>query len=140
MQVKQLAERNQINLDTVRHYTRIGLLTPAKNPVNGYKEYSAEDEHRLQFIIQAKSLGFSLQDIEMIINESKQGHSPCPKVREIMNMRLEETAKKIAAMQLTYAKMQNAIANWQQLPDCAPTGNHLCHLIEGLMEEEKRHV
>ena len=40
MKVKQLADKFQINLDTVRYYTRIGLLAPAKNPTNGYKEYS----------------------------------------------------------------------------------------------------
>lgn len=134
MKVKQLADRNTVNIDTVRYYTRIGLLNPKKNPTNGYKEYSALDEQRLQFILQAKSLGFSLQDIETFIKESQLGHSPCPMVREILHERIQETQEKIAQMQQNCQQMQAALASWQALPDCTPTGNHVCHLIEGLTE------
>lgn len=140
MQVKQLAQRNKINVDTVRHYTRIGLLTPGKNPSNGYKEYSLADEQRLQFIVQAKSLGFSLSDIETIVKESQQGHSPCPIVREIMQKRLIEIELKIAEMQATYNKMQHSLKHWQGLPDCVPTGDHVCHLIENFSCEACDHV
>ncbi|WP_286235131.1 MerR family DNA-binding protein [Thalassotalea sediminis] len=132
MRVKQLANRNHVNVDTVRHYTRIGLLTPTSDPINNYKDYSLADEQRLQFIVQAKSLGFSLSDIQLIINESQQGNSPCQKVRKIMQQRLAETKRKIDAMQQTYNKMKNATNRWQSLPDCVPTGHHVCHLIEDL--------
>ncbi|GLX78758.1 hypothetical protein tinsulaeT_20980 [Thalassotalea insulae] len=140
MKAKQLADRQALNVDTVRYYTRIGLLTPSTDPNNGYKAYSLADEKRLQFIIQAKSLGFSLQDIEAFIAESKLGHSACPTVREIMKQRIAETQAKIKTMQTTCNKMQNALATWQTLPDCNPTGDHVCHLIEGLIEEESDHV
>lgn len=140
MKAKQLADKYQVNVDTVRYYTRIGLLTPSTNPINGYKAYSSADETRIQFIIQAKALGFSLQDIETFIQESQLGHSPCPTVREIMKQRIEETQAKIRAMQITCEKMQSALALWETLPDCNPTGDHVCHLIEGLIEEESDHV
>ena len=130
MKVKQLATRNNISPDTVRHYTRIGLITPTKNPENSYKQYSRADEQRLQFIIQAKSLGFSLHDIETMIMQSQQGQSACPKVRELMELRLSEIEQKIATMQATYQKMQHAVKHWQNLPNCIPTGEHVCHLIE----------
>lgn len=140
MKAKQLAARHEIKVDTVRYYTRIGLLTPSVDANNGYKMYSSSDEKRLEFIIQAKSLGFSLQDIETFIHESQLGHSPCPTVREIMKQRISETQQKIMTMQATCNKMQTALALWAELPDCNPTGDHVCHLIEGLMEQEHDHV
>lgn len=139
MRVKQLATRNNINIDTVKYYTRIGLLTPTVNPVNNYKDYNLADEQRLQFIVQAKSLGFSLHDIKLIIEQSIQGHSPCQKVREIMQQRLAEIKQNIDAMQQTYHKMKEATKHWQQLPDCVPTGNHVCHLIESFDQENSHH-
>ena len=42
MRVQTLAAAANVTADTVRHYTRIGLLTPVKNPANGYKEYTSE--------------------------------------------------------------------------------------------------
>ncbi len=140
MKVKQLAERNDVNLDTIRYYTRIGLLNPTKNPLNGYKEYSASDEQRLQFILRAKSLGFSLTDIETFVEESLSGHAPCPKVREIMTTRIAQIEEKIVTMQSTCEQMKKALTVWQALPDCTPTGDHVCHLIEGFSEQGASNV
>jgi len=134
MTVSQLAKRLGINPDTVRYYVRCGLLTPEKDPHNGYKHFSQQDAHRLSFILQAKSLGFSLSDIQTIIDQSAQGQSPCPNVREITARRLSETEQKIAAMQKTLAQMKAATARWQHQSDCIPTGEHICHLIEGFTE------
>ena len=137
MKVKELATRNKISADTVRHYSRIGLLTPSIDSENGYKDFSLADEKRLQFIVQAKSLGFSLSDIETIIAESNSGHSPCPQVRELMAQRLKEFEQKIKDMQNTHKKMLQAMENWQDLPDCTPSGNQVCHLIENFSGDKE---
>jgi len=129
--VSQLAKQLSISADTVRHYVRSGLINPERDPSNGYKRFHSEDVKRLHFILQAKSLGFSLADIQTIIDQASFGESPCPQVRIIMGARLKETAAKIAKMQATYKQMQEAMARWQTQPDCTPTGEHICHLIEG---------
>lgn len=131
MTVSELAKRAGVTADTVRHYVRTGLLVPQRDPNNGYKRFSERDLKRLQFIVEAKSLGFSLPDIQLIFEQAAQGQSPCPQVREIMSKRLAEVAKKIAAMQATYRHMEGAMERWQSQPDCIPTGDHICHLIEG---------
>ena len=135
MTVSQLAKRLNISADTIRHYVRSGLLNPQRDPENGYKRFTQDDLKRLQFILQAKSLGFSLNDIQTIMDQSSHGESPCPQVREIMAVRLRETEAKIAAMQATYGQMQRAMEQWKDQPDCNPTGEHICHLIEGFSEE-----
>ena len=136
MTVSQLAKSLNVSPDTIRHYVRCGLLTPKRHSENGYKLFSADDEKRLRFILQAKDLGFSLGDIQTIIDQSQNGESPCPQVREIMDQRLKETEAKIKAMQQTYEKMQDAVARWQYQPDCNPTGQHICHLIEGISQNQ----
>ena len=130
MTVSELAKRAGVTADTVRHYVRSGLLSPSKDPNNGYKRFSQGDLQRLLFIVDAKQLGFSLNDIEVIFDQAAQGQSPCPQVREIMSERMDEVAKKIEAMQQTYQQMQSAIKRWEKQPDCIPTGDHICHLIE----------
>jgi len=133
--VSQLAKQLSISADTVRHYVRSGLINPERDPDNGYKRFNNQDIKRLRFILQAKSLGFSLADIHTILNQASHGESPCPQVRTIMEVRLEETAAKIAAMQATYQQMQEAMQRWQTQPDCTPTGEHICHLIEGFSNQ-----
>ena len=49
MKVKELATSAGVNPDTVRFYTREGLLKPSRNPDNNYQHYDAEDLRRLRF-------------------------------------------------------------------------------------------
>lgn len=136
MTVSQLAKLLDISADTVRHYVRSGLITPKRDPHNGYKRFEANDEKQLRFILTAKSLGFSLTDIRLIMEQAQHGESPCPQVRTIMEARMQEIERKISAMQSTYQHMQKAMMQWQNQPDCTPTGDHICHLIEDFCAPE----
>jgi DNA-binding transcriptional MerR regulator len=129
MQVKQIAGSLGITAETVRYYTRIGLVTPFKNSLNGYKDYSEADIQRLRFIVNARHLGFSIEDIAAIIQEADKGLSPCPMVRSLIKTRLEELDRRFLEMQALRDSMQKALKDWQAEPDKAPTGAMVCHLI-----------
>ena len=62
MQVTELADTFGVKKDTVRYYTRIGLLRPSKSSNNGYKFYATPEQTRLRFILSARDLGFSIED------------------------------------------------------------------------------
>ncbi len=139
MKVQELAEQTHTSPDTVRYYTRIGLLKPEKNPVNGYKAFTQDDRQRLQFINRARDLGFSLADIQQIFEKADLGDSPCPTVREIIEARLVEVKQKLDDMTALYHRMQTAVEDWRQRPDEEPCGKHVCHLIE-LEDKESANV
>lgn len=130
MRVGQLAQRLGITGDTVRFYTRIGYVHPVKNKNNGYKEYSETDEKRLRFILSARQLGFTVEDIGQIIGEAEKGKAPCPLVRRLIDQRLRETDQRFAETVALRERMKTAVADWQHKPDKAPTGEMICHLIE----------
>ena len=91
MLVKQLAKLMAVTPDTVRYYTRVKLLNPMSSDSNGYHQYSPADQKRLRFILSARQLGFSVKDIQNIIQESEQGNCPCPLTRKLISQRLLET-------------------------------------------------
>ena len=70
MTVSELARRAGVTADTVRHYTRSGLLAPIRDESNGYNCYSSGDLARLLFIRKARLLGFSVGDVRDILKES----------------------------------------------------------------------
>ena len=134
MTVNTLARQSNVPLDTIRYYTRIGLLKPARNPQNGYKVYQSSDAVRVRFIRAAKDLGFTLAEITQILDKAKHGNSPCPMVREIIVRHIEENRRKIKEMQKMQKKMQNALKDWENLQDSMPNGTSVCHLIESVAE------
>ena len=129
-QVKQLARLCKVPVDTVRHYTRIGLLKPDRDPVNGYYQYRISDSRRLDFIKKAKSLGYSLKEIEHILAESRKGKSPCPLVRELISQRIQENRAHLEQLMELQLRMENALTSWEKMPDGVPNGESICHLIE----------
>ncbi|KZZ46911.1 hypothetical protein A3759_06095 [Thalassolituus sp. HI0120] len=135
MRVQQLAKQEKVNANTVRHYVRIGLLTPLKDH-NGYHNFTQNDQQRLRFILQARDLGFTLEDIEQILADAGKGQSPCPRVRELIAPRLSEARDKLSAMQQLVERMEMAVRTWEEQPDCLPCGDHICHLIEGAHQHE----
>lgn len=129
-----LAQKAEIPIYTVRHYTKIGLLNPSKNANNGYKIYKQSDITLLRFITNAKDLGFTLKEIAQILNEADNGKSPCPLVREIIEKRIDETRQKINQLKELQNKMEKAKMNWEEMEDGIPDGHHVCHLIESFAE------
>ena len=127
-----LAQQSDVSLYTVRHYTRIGLLKPIRNLQNNYKVYQPSDAVRVRFIQAAKNLGFSLAEVADILDEAKNGNSPCPMVREIIVRRIEENRRKIKEMQKLQRKMENALEDWSKMKNSMPTGDSVCHLIESV--------
>ncbi len=130
MKVKELADEVGVTADTVRHYTRVGILNPARDRFNGYKRYSAQDRDRLRFTVRARALGFTLDDIVEIIRHADRGNSPCPTVRKLFEERFAEIESRFEETQRLYTRMKNAMQVWQELPDRDPSGNMICTLIE----------
>ena len=65
--IGQLAEDAGVNVETIRYYERRGLLRDPPRTAAGYRQYAADDRHRLQFIARAKRLGFTLSEIAQLV-------------------------------------------------------------------------
>ena len=129
-----LAKKADVPIYTVRHYTRIGLLHPYRNSQNGYKVYKSSDAMRLRFILAAKDLGFTLAEINHILDKAEHGSSPCPMVRDIVTHRIDENKKKIKELQRLLKKMESSLKEWEKMRDSMPNGDSVCHLIESVAE------
>lgn len=130
MLTSEIAKKANVTLETVRFYTRKGLLDYQRDPSNGYKHYESDALNRLLFISQARHLGFSLKEIEEILETSEKGKSPCPSVRQMMAKKIQQTESKIQIMQNDLKKMKQAFESWKEQADGLPDDQSVCCLIE----------
>ena len=65
--IGRLAQRANVSTSMLRFYERAGLLKPARRSGSGYRLYSEEAEETLIFIRRAQRLGFSLEDIKLVL-------------------------------------------------------------------------
>jgi MerR family copper efflux transcriptional regulator len=68
MQIGELAERTGLSLRTIRHYDEVGLLKASTRSEGGFRLYTADDLARLMLIRRMKPLGFSLEDMNELLN------------------------------------------------------------------------
>lgn len=64
--ITQLAQEYDVTLRTLRHYEQLGLLSPER--VGATRVYRQRDRIRLELILRGKRLGFSLDQIGVIVN------------------------------------------------------------------------
>jgi len=134
MTAKLLADYSGVPVEIVRYYTRRGLLKPVRNRRNNYNSYPESNVARLRFIRLAKNLGYKLTEIVDIFEQSDRGDSPCPLAREIIEHRIVDNRQKLDEMSKLQSRIEAAAAHWATLPDKAPDGNTVCHLIESTGE------
>jgi len=130
--VSELSKAAQATPDTIRHYVRIGLLNPSRNPDNGYKLFSNSDIKKVKFICRAKGLGFTLNDIQIIFDHVNEGRSPCPVVRDIIRQRINENRVRLAEVNTLQQRMDDALDEWESMPDGEPDAEAICYLIESV--------
>lgn len=130
MTVKELSRVTDVTADAIRYYARIGLLHPERNESNGYRRFARTDVIRLKFIQRAKTLGYKLDEIREILAASEHGDSPCPLARELIARRIKENRKALDEALILQKRMENAMAQWRELPDGVPVGDSICILIE----------
>jgi DNA-binding transcriptional MerR regulator len=130
MKVSELARKAGVSADTVRFYTREGLLRPARDPHNGYQRYSTADLQRLRFARKARQLGFSLREVTDILHDADEQRSPCPQVRDLFTQKLHDVEQQLLELTELRDRMRAAMNQWQSMPDGAPDGHTICRLIE----------
>lgn len=67
--IKELATLSGVSSRTLRYYDQIKLLSPLIRTSAGYRLYGTKEVDRLQQILVYKKLGFSLQQIQQLLDQ-----------------------------------------------------------------------
>jgi hypothetical protein len=71
------------------------------------------------------------------MQDRDEGHSPCPRVREILQRRIVENREHLKELLDLQERMEKALLNWADMPDGAPDGQSVCHLIESVTDPDE---
>lgn len=127
---KQLARSTGCNLETIRYYEKIGLLLkPLRNP-NGYRIYTHTDVKRLRFVLRARELGFTLEEIRQLIGLASVSTSSCDEINHIAQVHISQIKTKIQDL----SKMLDTLQKLSR--QCKKGQGYPCPIIEALMGEK----
>jgi|SRR5690606_10244721 MerR family copper efflux transcriptional regulator len=119
MNVSAAARSSGLPAKTIRYYEDIGLIHPARSD-NGYRDYTKDDIHRLEFLRRARGLGFSIEDCRQLMalyaDRSRASHD----VREIARAHVTAIEDKIRELEAMRATLNTLITacHGDTRPDC----------------------
>lgn len=105
MRVGELADQAGVSAQTIRYYEAIGLLQQPERLGNGYRDYSAENLSRLEFIKRAQSSGLSLTQIGSILELKDSGRSTCEHTLMLLRSRIDELTAQISSLSAARADL-----------------------------------
>jgi MerR family mercuric resistance operon transcriptional regulator len=117
-----------VGIETVRFYEREGLLNhPARSPSSGYRLYEEEVVARLQFILRAKELGFTLNEIKDLLSLRVDPGMSCEDVKARAEVKIADIEQKIETLQ----RMRTALLRLTR-QCCEAGGGAECPLLDAL--------
>jgi Hg(II)-responsive transcriptional regulator len=129
----EVAAKAGVNVQTLRYYERRGLLEEPERRASGYREYSPDAVQLIRFIKRAQELGFTLNEIEELLQLRSDQDSHCSEVREAAEAKIEDIEQKIRHLRA----MKRALA--ELVSCCATEGSpRHCPILEALDDGRER--
>jgi MerR family transcriptional regulator, mercuric resistance operon regulatory protein len=130
MRSSQVAAEAGVNVQTLRYYERRGLLAEPQRLPSGYRAYGSDAVRRVRFVKRAQQLGFSLEEIDGLLELAAGGPRSCETARAVAADKLAELDEKISSLTVMRASLLQLIATCERPPRLRE-----CPLLEALGSE-----
>jgi MerR family mercuric resistance operon transcriptional regulator len=131
MKIGALAEETGVHVETIRYYQNLGLMPKPARAHGSVRRYGEDAASRLRFIKRAQGLGFSLDEVKLLLALSIGEH--CAQTRTFAEQKKRLVEEKIA-------DLRNIQAALDKLIRACGTGKkgRGCPIIESLSSETAR--
>lgn len=123
-----VARATGCNLETIRYYETIGVMPDPPRDANGYRSYSEDHVRRLRFVMRARDLGFSLEEIRGLLSLVDSRSQTCAEVEGIASAHLQDVQEKIADLQRIAKALGETVAQ------CSGTDVPECPVLDALLD------
>jgi Hg(II)-responsive transcriptional regulator len=129
LSIGELARQANVNIETIRYYERRGLISEPPRNKSGHRQYPKEAVRRTDFIKRCQTLGFSLREIEEILELRITPDSTCADMKSRVTEKLTDVDRKMNELAL----IRDALSRLQK--KCSgkgPIGS--CPILEELYQ------
>lgn len=120
MQFSELAAKTGVSVHALRHYEKLGLITPARRP-SGYRDYPQSMQREVVFIAMSRRIGFSLKSIAEHLPAYRARRLGTAQMVEALHERLAQVDAQVAALRAQRRRIVEHVA-WLKAQDKKQAG------------------
>ncbi len=120
MLVNELSKRTGLSIHTIRYYENLGMIkgvTDENVTSNNYKHYDANTIERLEIIIEAREVGFTLAEIKKILISWFETTDSKPETLELFQAKIKEIDDKMKYFKQTKSLLEKVCEKIQSNND-----------------------
>jgi MerR family gold-responsive transcriptional activator of gol and ges genes len=99
MNIGQAAKASGVSAKMIRYYEQTDLIPEADRTASGYRDYSDSDVHMLRFIRRARDLGFSVNEINELLEWWRDETRQSAEVKRLAQGHVHDLERKIQGLQ-----------------------------------------
>lgn len=130
--IGEAAVASAVTAKMIRHYESIGLMPTAGRTFAGYRLYAESDLHRLRFIKRARTLGFSIREIEQLLDLWDDRQRASSEVKQLALQHAKALEQKIREMESMRATLTELARR------CQGDNHPECPILEDLAGTHRR--
>jgi MerR family transcriptional regulator, mercuric resistance operon regulatory protein len=115
-----LSGRTGVNIETIRYYERIGLLPAPPRSGGGHRLYGEVHRQRLVFIRRARELGFSLEEVRVLLGLGGGYDLTCAEVKALTQHHIagiRDKLRDLKRLERTLSRLASQCTG-KTVPDC----------------------
>ncbi|MBO0730336.1 MAG: MerR family transcriptional regulator [Acidimicrobiaceae bacterium] len=116
MRSSEAASQAGVNIQTLRYYERRGILPEPKRSDAGYRAYDAQAVRTVRFVKDAQQLGFSLEEIDALLELAAGGPRNCDAAKTMANDKIVQLEAKISSLSAMCDSLRQLVATCDRRP------------------------
>lgn len=130
--IREFAKLAGVTVRTLHYYDRVGLLKPSMLTPASHRLYKLEDLLRLQQILTLKAMGFTLDEIRLLLE------NPAYDLRTSLSIQKEAIDKRIEQLQQVSRALEQTLATLSSLENEEVDWSLVCAIIRAMVMEQKQ--
>ena len=131
--IGEVAAKSGVSRKALRLYETAGILPSPRRTAAGYRVYGQDTLVLLVFIVQARRLGFRLDEIREITALKRSGRTPCAHVLNLVRVKVARVERALTDLTEVREQLRDLLRSWR-------SGRHrpavVCPCIEHLRVAE----
>ncbi len=115
-----LSRQSGVNIETIRYYERVGLMPAPPRSKGRQRIYDLQHLRQLTFIRRGRELGFSIDQIRMLLGLLGPHELTCAEVKGLAECHIFEVRRKIRDLRRLERLLSGLAAqcHGRRVPDC----------------------